>query len=509
MPGIYSQPQGSAQDWSGAASPRGGWGGANHRRGPFGSDKETSTSMALLAVIGLLLVGTFGGILIALGETTAAFLCLSLLASVFILLDYRVGVFILILFVPVSQSTYFPRAMFDIKGLNPLNCLLAATLASYVLHRLSNKGMPRFVPPRLLWLYIVPFVIAGLIGSRHVNEIAPYFLEFGHIQFDNAVGYARDVVMKPLLLVLFSLLVGAAVARAEKPERFIIPMLVSVWVLGLLVVGFFVAAGVSIGSIAGEYARTFLNPVGMHANDLGRLYATAYALLLFTWAATEDKNLKLLLLPSMGLMVLALILTLSRGAFLGFIVVNVIFLFSRRDTKAMLFGGLLGFAALLVLPGAVMYRMSLGFGSGGDFNTVSAGRVEGIWLPLLPELWHSPVWGNGLVSILWSDAMRAGAMFPVIHPHNAYLQVLFDMGVVGLVLILAWYLHAWRGLRKLHKDETVSPTMRGFFDGAAAGLVSILVAGMAGSSLFPVTEQAFLWMAIGMMYGYHARPKVN
>ena len=36
---------------------------------------------------------------------------------------------------------------------------------------------------------------------------------------------------------------------------------------------------------------------------------------------------------------------------------------------------------------------------------MSAGRIDDIWLPLLPELFKSPLWGNGLNSIMWSYAM--------------------------------------------------------------------------------------------------------
>jgi len=47
--------------------------------------------------------------------------------------------------------------------------------------------------------------------------------------------------------------------------------------------------------------------------------------------------------------------------------------------------------------------------------------------------------------------------------------------------------------------------LRGFFQGATAGLICFLVTGFAGSSLRPTAEFAFLWTAIGMMYGMRAR----
>jgi len=119
-----------------------------------------------------------------------------------------------------------------------------------------------------------------------------------------------------------------------------------------------------------------------------------------------------------------------------------------------------------------------------------------------------PVFGNGIGSILWSDAMRSGAghmVLAVTHPHNAYLQAALDMGISGLVLLCAYFAHVWKGLRTLAKDPAVAPALRGFYQGAAAGLAAILVANFTDSSLPARPEQAFLWLAIGTMYGYQAR----
>ena len=47
-------------------------------------------------------------------------------------------------------------------------------------------------------------------------------------------------------------------------------------------------------------------------------------------------------------------------------------------------------------------------GFGGGLNAITAGRVDGIWLPLLPEVLKHPIFGTGHSSILWSEAMRNG-----------------------------------------------------------------------------------------------------
>jgi O-antigen ligase len=154
---------------------------------------------------------------------------------------------------------------------------------------------------------------------------------------------------------------------------------------------------------------------------------------------------------------------------------------------------------IMMLPDAVFSRITTGWDSG--LNAVSAGRVDTIWLPLLPEVWASPLFGHGLGSIMWSQAMRAGSILQVTHPHNAYLQAVLDIGFLGLIVLAAYFIHVWKGFRRLSRDPHLDPMRRGFYEGASVGLVAFLISGFAGSSLLPVPEQCFLWLAIGMMYG--------
>jgi O-antigen ligase len=450
---------------------------------------------------------------VAIAELNALFLAAALFGCVFILRDFRVGVVLLILLLPISSSQVFPHAMFGTTGLNPANLLLVATLGSYLLHGLFDGSLRRFMPRPLLWLYIVPILVAGVLGSRHVGEIPPFLFQ-RLIEFDSVTGYFRDLVVKPLLVVVFAPLVGAAVSMSEKPERFFVPMLISIWVMVSLVIVFVLLSGASLREMASSESRELLTPLGMHANELGRLYVSAYALLLFTWAESKSPAFRLALLASMGLVMVALVLTFSRGAFLGFILVNVLFLLWRRNAKTLILFGLLAACVLFFLPGAVYDRIATGFGSGfgSGSNAISAGRIEHIWLPLLPEIPQSPIYGHGLGSILWSDPMRRGAGITILavgHPHNAYLQALLDMGIAGLILLCAYFVHVWRGFRALSVDPALGSTLRGFYAGAAAGLASLLISYVTDSSLMPKAEQVFLWLAIGMMYGQRARGLVH
>lgn len=460
-------------------------------------------ALRISAFGGLVLLAIFWGSAVAVAGLNALYLCVSLIGCVFILRDFRIGVVLLIVLLPISRSYVFPHEMLGITGLNPFNLLLIGTLGSYLLHALFDGSIRRFMPWPLLWLYIVPILIAGALGSSHVGDIVPA-LHMYEISEVTTAGYIRDLVAKPLMIVVFALLVGAAVSRSAKPEQFLIPTLISIWAMGAMVIVFVGRSGVELSLLASSDSRGFLSALGMHANEFGRLYAAAYALLLFTWAESKEPWLRLALLASTGLVVVALVLTFSRGAFLGFIVVNALFLMRRVNARTVVLGGLLAALALFVLPGAVYERITTGFGSGLD--AISAGRVEGIWLPLLPDIARSPIYGSGLGSILWSEANHSRMLAIWGHPHNAYLEALLDVGIAGLILLCAYWAHVWKGFRALSVDSSLSPTLRGFYQGAAAGLVSFLVAAVSDSSLAPRPEQAFLWLAIGMMYGQRAQP---
>jgi hypothetical protein len=468
---------------------------------------RATTSGALPASAGYLALAAFGavwGLAISFTELDALFLAAAMTAAAFILYDYRIGVVLLTVLMPLSRSTLFPHQMLGVTGLNPFNLLLLATLAACLL-RPGAARLAGFVPGKLLWLYVVPIIVAGMIGARHVGDIAPLLLAAEDpLSFDSPVGYIRDLVVKPLMMVLYALLLAAAIRDSREPQRFLAPVLVSVCVMSLLLLLFFVLTGASIYTLAGTYTRSFLEPLGLHANDLGRLYAVAFALLLFTWARARDPQFRLWLFATMGLSVVALLLTFSRGAFIGLVVVSLLFLATRRSFKMLLLG--LGAIAVSMplLPGAFYYRVTMGLAS-GDLDFISAGRIDEIWLPLMANIASVPPWGNGLSSILWAEPMRAGLMLPVTHPHNAFLGAYLDLGAIGLVLVLAYFWLIARELWRLQRDPALSPEMAGFFEGAAVGLVAFLIVGMAGSSLTPVVEQYYLWVAIGFLYGFRRR----
>ncbi|HET9651834.1 MAG TPA: O-antigen ligase family protein, partial [Usitatibacter sp.] len=364
-----------------------------------------------------------------------------------------------------------------------------------------------FVPRTLFLLYIAPMLMGACLGMFHWEEIPSIFHDLDMLAVTSTPTYWRDMFLKPFMFVVYALLVSCAVQKSANPERFITPMIVSIVVMAFVAITFVAIEGYSLSQLAGIYSRQMFSSLGMHANDLGRLYATAYAPLLFMWGRTHNSALKLLLVLVMAAVAAALLLTFSRGAFLSFIIVNIVFLLSRRSAKMLALAAFLIPIALWLAPGALWDRVTMGMGQGAD--AVTAGRTGEIWAPLFPELLDSPWWGRGIGAVMWSRAMLEGRLPPVSHPHNAYLQAYLDMGLVGLLLLLAFWIYVWARCLRYGRDPRLPVNLQGFFQGSAAGIVAFLVAGFAGSSLEPDAAQVFMWLAVGMMYGVAKRLAVK
>ncbi|HXJ51760.1 MAG TPA: O-antigen ligase family protein [Burkholderiales bacterium] len=465
---------------------------------------EYANSGWVPAALAMVALAVGSGYALAVGELAGLYIALALLGSVAVLLDFRVGAVLLLLMLPMSQSSLFPRSLMQINGLNPLNLLLAATVASYVISGRARTAGPALRQP-VLWLLIVPICVAAFIGLPHVHEVPAMVTDTGSYitPFTNERGYLVLSLTKAVVIPVIALMIGAAAARAQKPERFILAIAASAWITVLVQLAFIVLQGVPLADMAAPEERSFYTPIGMHANTLGRMHMFVLALLLFVWVDCRQPRLRLFLMVTMGAVALALVLTFSRAAMAGALLVGVLFLvwkFNVRSLTLVILGG--AFVALLG-GAAIWMRLTYGFGEGA--NAVSAGRIDGIWLPLLPELWKSPLWGNGLQSILWSFPMQTGAIVAVGHPHSAYLESLLDMGFLGTALLLAYFAHVWKGFRALSKDAALSPEMRALFQGASACLLAFFLTCIVGSSFRPEADSAYLWIAIGLMYGMLAR----
>lgn len=418
--------------------------------------------------------------------------------------NYKAGIMIAIVLLPLTATQMIPREIFGVKGFNPLNGALALSILSLMMAKTVQRGailIPRW--PRHFWWYAGTIVLASLYGSLHTSSIPRYFTLLKIIDFNSASGYLRDILFKPAIMLLTAFMLSVVVANTRQARSYFVPLIISMLTLPLIVIGYVLISGVSLTTLAASEHRGFLSVLGIHANELGYMFNMAFALLLFCFFSMANRLAKWTLGLVAFILLVAIMLTFSRGAFLGAMSVVGYLLFTRRKFRTVLAIVLLVAMGTLVMPEAVIERASTGVQT-SDGKDVSAGRVKNIWMPLIPEVAASPLIGHGMSSILWSDAAIHREILPVGHPHSAYLDALLDFGILGSIVIFLFFRHIWglfNRIAKFHPD----PAWRGFFRGGNACIIVMLVQGISDDSFTPTLPQTFLWLSYGIAIGLAAR----
>jgi O-antigen ligase len=222
-------------------------------------------------------------------------------------------------------------------------------------------------------------------------------------------------------------------------------------------------------------------------------------------------------------------LTAGRMGYVTWAVTGV-FLCAVRWRKYLL---LIPFAALVVVvltPGAAE-RMLQGFSAdsvdsnpllaahasatlsadhdGPDAYTITAGRNVA-WPYVIDKIGESPILGfgrlamerTGVMQALWDDFAEN---FP--HPHNAYLELLLDNGIVGFLIIAPFYLVVLSRSVRLFRDS--SPLAAAVGGVASSLILALLVASFGSQTFYPREGSVGMWAAIGLMLRVSIWPGLN
>ena len=472
---------------------------------PQSMTENRSSAGALLCVLAAAL---FGALTAVAGGVVAALILLVLVACGLTLANYRVGLWLLLFLLPISATAIFPRELLGITGANPFNALLALTLLSFFVERVRHhKPVWTLALPRASWAFFVPVVIAGLVGMTHYGDIPGFVFARNLVSFASPTGYLRDVLIKPLIVVLLALLLGTAVRDGMKLQTVVVGLCLSIWLIAAWVFYFVLSSGVSLGQLASSTNREFLSGAGMHANDLGTLAASVLILMIFAIAGKDNSAwMRWLFVVTAGIAGALLVMSFSRGAFLGFAVALTVFFIVQRRLKTVIAGLFVLLLMLPLLPAELYERLLTGVGTGGSQvlhsqqDPLTAGRVAGVWIPLLAEVQSHPYFGNGLLAVAWSVPLRSGAMgLATLNPHNLYLKLLLEVGVIGFVLVALFFVHLWRRFRATAKNPAVPAQDAWLFAGASAVLLGYATSGLSGGDYLPDPSNFLLWIIWGLM----------
>lgn len=206
----------------------------------------------------------------------------------------------------------------------------------------------------------------------------------------------------------------------------------------------------------------------------------------------------LLLLPIAG----GLLVTWTRGAWLGVWVAGLVMLLVRGQRRAAL--GWVGLAAVAVavLAGSRVERLATLFSLSEGTNV---SRLL-IWTAALGALRDHPLLGIGLDQFLYLDRARYGVpdvrFLLLSHPHNVVLDFWLSLGLAGLAagiwLAASLIRHAYR-LARSNGDGGASAWSAALALGALGGTVEALVHGLVDLAYFVPDLAVWWWVTIGLV----------
>ena len=210
-------------------------------------------------------------------------------------------------------------------------------------------------------------------------------------------------------------------------------------------------------SIRFRVYSTFANP-----NVLGEYFLLVIPFAFALGLTAPNRRKKILWIAAAGIMCLCLLLTYSRGCYLGLLFGMVIFLV-LLDRRFLILVGVLAVLSPLYVPNSIWQRL-LSIGNLGDTSTNY--RVN-IWIGtarMLKDFWFCGV-GPGEDAFNTVYPLYSLNAIDTPHSHNLYMQLLCDAGLPGLLALLGFAGSLLRGLmttmRRSRRKETKIYAMAG------------------------------------------------
>jgi O-antigen ligase len=312
---------------------------------------------------------------------------------------------------------------------------------------------------------------------------------------------ALDKVLESLKLLAIMLIVVNAL-QTEGQLRFYLLFFLGCFVL-------FPVRGTLVGGddIAG---RAVWNYIYSNPNDLAALSVLALGVALAFMFSTPSRTM-----VSLGagfsaiLLLVVILLTQSRGAFIGLVAgmgPAIIWLGLKRWRRLVFATGILALVISVAIPATVWERLS-GIEKLTSASTIAQADPEGSaeerfaiqkvgWQIFL----DNPVFGIGLGAYTLENA-RYSPVLGTKDTHNTYLKLAAEVGLPGLTL---WCVLAWSVLRYAYRSRQLAapgklPTQQAWIERAFWGY---LVAGMFGSYAaltFPYLMLALLWCSANLL----------
>lgn len=238
--------------------------------------------------------------------------------------------------------------------------------------------------------------------------------------------------------------------------------------------------------IAGVIGGIFGN-----SNDLALHLATMIPLAVGFALASKSFLRKILYIASAVLFVSAIVVTFSRGGFLGLFIAALVLTrkIGRRNKFLSTAALVITMLTLLTFaPGSYLGRVSTIFNSAADVTGSSSQRTEILIRSIMVTLRY-PLFGVGVGNFHYKSVQE-------LVSHNAYTQVSAEMGIPALVIYVMLMVYPLRRLRQVERETQDRPDKRKFYYWSI-GIQTAIIAYMVSSFFASVAYQWYIYYLVG------------
>ena len=349
------------------------------------------------------------------------------------------------------------------------------TLAVYIVSQITLEGNLTSRPREVNMVLLLG--VAGLLSIPLA------------IDRSEAWGAFTDLLIKTILI--FIVLVNVVRTELRLKMLFLLVLVVSIYLsvkliddyrAGVFLIG---EAETNTQRVAGAIKGLFEN-----SNDLALHLVTIIPISIALGLEGRNHLRKIIFFGIALLMVAAVIITFSRGGFLGLIAMTLVLArkLSRRNKTAAFASLVLGIIFFIVVaPGAYAGRLATIFNSASDITGSSSQRTEVLKRSIRVALRY-PIFGVGLANFHHKSEQELGT-------HNAYTQVAAETGIAAMVCYIIFLVHPIRKLRMIERELFEREEYSRFYY-LAIGLQASLVGYMVASFFAAVAYQWYVYYLV-------------
>ena len=341
-----------------------------------------------------------------------------------------------------------------------LNLIISvATLLGFIFSR-EQKTIPSNISIVLLFLFAILWILTT------ISAMAPYL--------------AEDLLTRYLKTFVLLYMIMALVHNRLRLHAFILVIVISI--------GYFAVYGGLVGIISGGSSH-FSGPPGSYIGDRNHLalaIVTVIPLMNYIRMYSENRFVRFAMLATMGLGIISVLVTYSRGGFLGLSAMGAVLWWkSKHKLVSLVIIAVLAVPAFQFMPQKWWDRMDT-IETAAEHDGSFQGRLRA-WETAFNLAVANPILGGGFSAT--QDPSVYARYKPADDPtilraaHSIYFQVLGDMGFVGLSVFLMIFFTGWLNSVAVIRGGNKIPGMEWAVD--LSKMIQVSMAGylVAGAAL--------------------------